>query len=61
VITYRFRNAFETTNNYTTPEVSSTLTLKLDGSSSIYTRYFYDWENGPPSDQGFAVGFKYRF
>jgi len=61
LITYRFRNAFETRNNYNTPQVSTTITLKLDASSSIYTKYFYDWENGPPSDQGFALGYNYRF
>jgi len=61
VITYRYRNAFDTANNYDTPEVSTAITLKIDNSSFIYTKYFFNWQNGPPDTQGFGIGYKYRF
>jgi len=61
VITYRYRDAFDPANNYNTPEVSTGITLKIDGNNSIYVKYLYDWHDGPPSAQAFAFGYKYRF
>ena len=61
VITYRFRNAFNTANDYDTPELSSAITLKLDRSHSIYAKYFYAWKDGSPDDQGIGLGYKYNF
>jgi hypothetical protein len=60
VITYRYRNAFDTANNYDTPEVSTAITFKIDSNNSIYVKYLYDWQNGPPSAQAFGFGYKYR-
>jgi hypothetical protein len=61
VITYRFRNAFNTANDYDTPELSSAITLKIDRSHSIYAKYFYAWKDGSPDDQGIGLGYKYKF
>jgi hypothetical protein len=61
VITYRLRDAFNPANNYYTPEVSTAITFKIDRNNSIYVKYLYDWENGPPSAQAFGFGYKYRF
>jgi hypothetical protein len=61
VITYRFRDAFNTANDYDTPEVSTAITLKFDHSSSVYVKYDYAWKDGRPDNQGIGFGVKYSF
>jgi hypothetical protein len=61
VITYRFRNAFNTANDYETPEISSALVLKIDHSHSVYAKYYYAWKDGSPDNQGLGFGYKYNF
>jgi hypothetical protein len=61
VITYRYRDAFNTANSYNTPQLSTAITLKIDNRSSVYTKYFYDWQEGSPNAQGFGFGYKYHF
>ena len=61
VITYRFRDAFNTANDYNTPEVSTTLTWKIDGSHSVDAKYYYAWKEGSPDNQGICFGYKFRF
>jgi len=61
LITYRFRDAFNTKNDFNTPEVSTAVTLKLDDSHSVYVRYYYDWKDGEPDSQGIGLGYKYHF
>jgi hypothetical protein len=61
VITYRFRDAFNTANDYNTPEASTTITLKFDQSSSVYLKYYYAWKDGSPDNQGIGMGWKHSF
>jgi hypothetical protein len=61
VITYRFRDAFNTANDYNTPEVSTAITLKIDNSRSVYAKYYYAWKEGDPDNQGIGFGYKHKF
>jgi hypothetical protein len=61
VITYRFRNAFNTENDYNTPEVSSTISLQIDDRRSVNAKYYYAWKDGNPDNQGIGIGFKHKF
>ena len=61
LITYRFRDAFNTENDYNTPEVSSAITLKIDDRRSVYAKYYYAWKEGNPDYQGIGLGFKLNF
>ena len=61
VVTYRYRDAFNTANNYNTPELSTAITFKIDRNNSAYVKYLYDWQNGPPSAQAFGFGYQYHF
>jgi hypothetical protein len=61
VITYRFRDAFETENDYNTPEVSSAIALRIDDRRSVYAKYYYAWKHGTPDNQGIGLGFKHKF
>ena len=46
MITYRFRDAFNTENDYNTPEVSSAIAVKIDDKCSVYAKYYYAWKDG---------------
>jgi hypothetical protein len=61
VVTYRFRDAFDTRNNFNTPEVSTRLTFKIDDGRSVFAAYYYGWKEGSPDYQGIGAGFKYGF
>ena len=60
-ITYRFRDAFDTSNSFNTPEVSTRLTFKIDDGRSVFATYYYGWKEGSPDYQGIGVGFKNSF
>jgi hypothetical protein len=61
VITYRFRDAFDTANDYNTPEVSSGISLKIDDRRSVYAKYYFGWKDGSPDYQGIGFGYRHRF
>jgi hypothetical protein len=61
VVTYRFRDAFDTRNSFDTPEVSTRLTFRIDGARSVFTAYYYGWKEGSPDYQGTSAGFKRSF
>lgn len=61
VVTYRFRDAFDTRNDFNTPEVSTRLTFKIDDGRSVFAAYYYGWKEGSPDYQGISAGFKYSF
>jgi hypothetical protein len=61
VISYRFRNAFDHSNNYDTPQVATGLTFKLDGQSSVSMAVNRNWIDGRASSTGVSLGFKQRF
>lgn len=60
-VNYRFREAFDTDNEYTTPEVSTRLSYRLDARQSVSVSYYYDWKEGNADYQGVDIGYKYRF
>lgn len=60
-ITYRFRDSFESSNDYNTPEVATGFSFKVDDSHSISVKYYYSWKEGTPEDQGIGIGYKFHF
>jgi hypothetical protein len=61
IISYRFRDAFDPTDDYNTPELSTSVSFKLDESRSVLLRYFFDWKNSDPDTQGVGIGFRHSF
>jgi hypothetical protein len=61
VITYRFRDAFDTRDSFNTPEVATRLTLKIDDDRAVFATYYYGWKEGSSDYQGIGAGFKYSF
>jgi hypothetical protein len=60
-ISYRFRDAFDHSENYDTPQVATGLTWNLDAKNSISAKITRNWKDGQPSSTGVSLGFKQRF
>ncbi len=62
IVTFRYRNAFDTDNNYETPRYSSKLTLRLDDHNAIYGEIYRnlndEWE---PTATGITGGYAFSF
>ncbi|MBL8582168.1 MAG: outer membrane beta-barrel protein [Rhizobiaceae bacterium] len=61
VVGYRYRNAFDTDNDYDTPEVSTALAFKIDAANSVTTTLYQGWKDGAKDETGIALGFKHAF
>jgi hypothetical protein len=62
IVTFRYRNAFDTVNDYETPRFTTKLTFRLDERNAIYGEIYRnlndEWE---PTATGVAVGYAFRF
>ena len=61
VISYRFRDAFDSRNDYNTPQIATGITFKLDGQNSISAKIMRTWKDGQESSTGVSLGFKRGF
>lgn len=57
----RYRNAFDTSNDYDTPEVATGVGYKFDAHNSVSLFIERDWSNGTASYTGIEVGYRYHF
>ncbi|MBS7554785.1 outer membrane beta-barrel protein [Ancylobacter dichloromethanicus] len=57
----RYRNAFDSDNDYNTPEVATGVSYKVDGHNSLSLMVVYDWSESEPSYTGLEFGYKYHF
>lgn len=57
----RYRNAFDTDNDYDTPEVATGLNFHLDERNTVTFFIERDWTDGEPAYNGLELGFKHRF
>jgi hypothetical protein len=60
-VSLRYRNAFDTANDYNTPEVATGVTFRLDEHNSVSLRLERDWKDEVPSYTAVELGYKYRF
>ncbi len=58
---YRYRNAFDTDNDYDTPQLSTGLAFKIDQANSVSTKFYRSWKDGDPDETGLALAFKHEF
>ncbi|WP_428029750.1 hypothetical protein [Ancylobacter sp.] len=57
----RYRNAFDSKNDYITPEIATGVSYKIDGKNSLSLMVEYDWSQNEPSYTGIELGYKYHF
>jgi hypothetical protein len=60
-IGYRYRNAFDTDNDYDTPQLSTGLAFKLDHANTVSGKLYRSWKDGDPDETGLALGFRHEF
>jgi len=61
VITFRYRNAFDTANDFDTPQIATGLLFAVDLHNWISTKLSRSWKDGAPDDTGVVLGYKYVF
>jgi hypothetical protein len=61
VLSFRYRNAFDSDDDYLTPQVATGISYDLDAHKSISGTVQYNWKDWKPDTVGFEVGLKYRF
>jgi hypothetical protein len=61
VVSYRYRNAFDTDNDYDTPELSTGMAFKVSRANQVTARLYREWKDGSPDDTGLALGFRHDF
>lgn len=57
----RYRNAFDNSNDYNTPEAAMGITYSLNAHNTISLYIERDWNDGQPSYDGIEVGYHYKF
>lgn len=61
VVSYRFRDSFDRSNNYDTPQLATGFTFNLNAQNSVTAKIIRNWKDGQPSSTGVSLGFKQRF
>ena len=61
VASFRLRNAFNSSDNYRTPQIATGLTFALDTRSSISLKVMRNWKEGELNSTGISLGFKEKF
>ena len=61
VLGYRYRNAFDTDNDYDTPELSTAVALRVTETDFVTAKVYREWKDGSPDDTGLALGFRHEF
>jgi hypothetical protein len=60
-VAFRYRDAFDTGDDYLTPQLATGFTFKLDAHNSVSTKVEYNWKDWNPDTIGFALGYAYSF
>jgi hypothetical protein len=60
-LSLRYRNAFDTDDDFLTPQVATGISYDLDDHRSISGAVQYEWKDRKPDTVGLDIGLKYRF
>ncbi len=60
-ISYRYRNAFDVSNDYNTPQLATAIAYHFDKHSSVSAKLAGNWSNGEYSSTGLSLGYKFGF
>lgn len=61
IVNLRYRNAFDTSYDFDTPAVGTSLGFKINDANSVSVGFTREWANGKVSDNEIGVGYKYHF
>lgn len=60
-VAFRYRDSFDTDDDYLTPQLATGFTFKLDEHNSVSTKVQYNWKDWNPDTIGFEMGYAYAF
>ena len=60
-VAFRYRDAFESSDDYLTPQLATGVTFKMDDHNSISSKVQYNWKDWHPDTVGFALGYSRSF
>ena len=60
-VAFRYRDAFDSDDDYLTPQLATGFTFKLDEHNSVSTKIQYNWKDWNPDTIGFALGYSRSF
>jgi hypothetical protein len=61
VVSFRYRNAFDPSDNYNTPQLATGFTCKVGELRVITATIMRNWRDGAPSSTGVSLGLKQGF
>lgn len=61
LVSVRYRNAFDTSNDFETPAIATGFSLRLDDRNSISAKIERDWSDGKAEYTGIQIGYAYHF
>lgn len=61
VLNLRYRNAFNTSYDFDTPGVGSSVAFRLDETKSVSFSFLREWDDGEVVDNEFGIGFAVHF
>lgn len=60
-VAFRYRDAFDTDDDYLTPQLATGFTFKSDEHNSVSGKVEYNWKDWNPDTVGFALGYAHSF
>ena len=60
-VSFRYRNAFDPSNDYDTPQLATEIAYQLDKHNTVSAKLAGNWCNGAYSDTGLSVAYTFGF
>jgi len=57
----RYRNAFDTSFGYETPQIGTGVTVNITPVDAVYVKFYHSWKNGADDNNGIGLGYKRGF
>jgi len=60
-VSFRYRNAFDTANDYDTPQLATEIAYRLDKHNTVSAKLAGNWSNGVYASTGLSVAYTFGF
>jgi hypothetical protein len=60
-VSFRYRNAFDTANDYDTPQLATEIAYRLDKHNTVSAKLAGNWSNGAYASTGLSVAYTFGF
>jgi hypothetical protein len=61
VVAFRYRDSFDSSDDYLTPQLATGFNFKVDERNTISSKIQYNWKDWDPSSVGFSLGYSRSF